>query len=118
MSTGSLKFSGNSDLTYVAKHFSIFVQTDKSIYKGDDIIRFRLFAIDSLSLPYSLDSSSIVTITDPADNIIKQFANVTFQKGRYENELQLSSSPAIGTWKISVKAEGDFVIFMKLNIEV
>lgn len=94
-------------LTYISKHFSIFVQTDKAIYKADDTIRFRLFAINSKTLPYAVQGSPVVTINDPAGNKIKQFANVTFIKGKYENELLLSSSPQLGSWMISIEAEGE-----------
>lgn len=49
----------------------------------------------------------IVTIRDPSNNKIKIFSNVTFVKGKYENQMLLSSSPISGTWTISVTAEGE-----------
>lgn len=102
-----LNFSDESDLTYIEKHFSIFVQTNKAIFKADDVVLFRLFAVNSLSLPYSVQGLPVVTITDPSNNEVKQFANITFVKGKYENEFLLSSAPPIGSWKISIDAEGE-----------
>jgi CD109 antigen len=109
-----LKFSGEKFLSYLAKHFSLFIQTDKAIYKANDIIRFRLFAINPQSFPYNVKGVPLITITDPSDNKIKQYTNITFVKGKYQNELLLSSSPKVGTWKIEVEAESEvtFLIFI------
>lgn len=109
-----LTFSDESDLTYISKHFSIFVQTNKAIFKADDVVLFRLFAVNSLSLPYSVQGIPVVTITDPSNNKVKQFANVTFVKGKYENQLSLSSAPQTGSWKISIEAEGEVRMRWKL----
>lgn len=102
----SFQFSGEKKLSFVVKQFSIFVQTNKAIYKANDLIQFRLFAVNSQTLPYSVNGPTIITITDPSNNKIKEFSNVTFVKGKYENELLLSSAPKLGSWTISVEAEG------------
>lgn len=100
-------FSGEQPLTFISKHFSIFIQLEKAIYQANELVRFRLFAIDSQSLPYKVEGDTTITITDPSDNKIKQFSNVSYSKGKHENELLLSSAPALGTWKINVEAEGE-----------
>jgi CD109 antigen len=110
-----LSFVGQKDLLYLSKHFSIFIQSDKAIYKANDVIRFRLFAINSHSLPYSINSLTEITINDPSNNKIKQYSNVTFIKGKYENELLLSNSPKVGSWSIVVEAEGEVRLMNSLK---
>lgn len=102
-----LNFVGENELVYLSKHFSIFIQTDKAIYKANDLIRYRVFAINPQSLPYFVKGLPVVTISDPSNNKIKQYTNITFVKGKYENELLLSSSPKIGSYSIVLEAEGE-----------
>jgi CD109 antigen len=103
----NLEFYGEKKLTYLEKRFSIFIQTDKAIYKADDVIHFRVFAINPNSSPYSVKGNPEVTIKDPSGNKIKQMTNVTFVKGKYESELLLSSSPPLGSWSIIADVEGE-----------
>lgn len=102
-----LTFVGEKELVYIAKISSIFIQTDKPIYKADDVIRFRVFAINPSTAPYSVVGASSVTIKDPAGSKVKQYSNVTFVKGKYESELLLSSAPQIGSWSIVAEVEGE-----------
>lgn len=87
------------------KTHSVFVQTDKSIYKPADKIQFRVLVLEAETKP--VDSKKIeVFITDGADNRVKQFTDVTLNKGVFQNELQLSDSPVLGDWKIHIKLAG------------
>lgn len=55
-----------------------------------------------------LDTSNVeIYITDGADNRVKQFENVKLKKGVFQNELQLSDLPVMGTWKIHVKVNNE-----------
>lgn len=87
------------------KKYSIFVQTDKSIYKPADKVQFRVLVLDSNTRPF-VTSNIEVFITDGGQNRIKQYENVRLLKGVYENELQLSDLPVMGVWKIHVKVDG------------
>ena len=49
----------------------------------------------------------MVTIIDPAGNKIKEFSSVAFVIGKYESQLFLTSEPPLGTWQITVQAEGE-----------
>ena len=103
----NFKFYSEKPLRYAHKHLSVYIQTDKAVYKAGDLIRFRVFAIDSRSRPYEVKGKPVITITDSLSNKIQQFDNVTFVKGKYENELILSKSPNLGDWTIAVKAENE-----------
>lgn len=93
-------------LVYEKKIFSAFIQTDKAMYKAGDLINFRVFAINSETKPHNVEGGSIM-ITDSGSTKIKSFADVKFVKGKYENSLQLSDSPTLGSWKISFEANGE-----------
>ena len=85
----------------------MFIQTDKALYKGDDIVKFRVFAVDFKTMSYAVKGVPTVTVTDPAGNKVKEFSKVIFVKGKYESQLSLTSEPALGTWQITVQAEGE-----------
>lgn len=86
------------------KKYSIFVQTDKSIYKPADKVQFRVLVLDANTRPFAT-SKIEVYVTDGGQNRIKQYENVRLLKGVYENELQLSDLPVMGVWKIHVKVD-------------
>lgn len=82
------------------------MQTDKSIYKPGDKVQFRVLVLDSNTRPY-LSSNVLVYVTDGGKNRIKQYENVRLIKGVYQDELQLSDLPVMGTWMIHVKVDND-----------
>lgn len=90
------------------KSHSVFVQTDKSIYKPSDKVQFRVLALDADMKPLSKGKVQVY-ITDGGQNRVKQFNNVVFVKGVFESVLKLSDSPVLGEWKIHVELEGKAV---------
>lgn len=99
------KFEAKRSLDMNMKKHSVFVQTDKSIYKPSDNIQFRVLALDAETKPLSTSNIEMF-ISDGADNRVKQFDTPKFHKGVFQSELQLSDSPVLGTWKIHVKVDG------------
>lgn len=117
MSPGKYNFSVNAyepcldksyyevyELIFEKTEFSIFIQTDKPIYKAGDLVKFRVFSVDSETKPYNLNSA-VVTVLDSNGVKLKSSTNVTFIKGKYENSLQLSNGPTLGDWNIQVEAD-------------
>ncbi|XP_070505072.1 CD109 antigen-like isoform X2 [Chironomus tepperi] len=100
------------------KKYAVFVQTDKRVYKPSDNIKFRVMVLDAETRPYNFESIDIY-ITDGGDNRIKQYDEVekNFNKGVYQNELQLSDMPVMGVWKIHVKVNGDQDIVKSFDVE-
>ncbi|KAL7015211.1 hypothetical protein ACKWTF_016343 [Chironomus riparius] len=111
------KFNQSVALHMNLRKYSTFIQTDKSIYKPGDSVKFRVFVVDADTKPFKFDDIEIF-ITDGGRNRVKQFESPKskFFKGVYRNELQLSDSPVMGTWKIHVKVNNksntnkDFVV--------
>ncbi|RUS86836.1 hypothetical protein EGW08_005432, partial [Elysia chlorotica] len=99
---GGLTFTNWTNLGYSSKEFSLFIQTDKGIYKAGDTVNFRVFGMYSDLKPY-LEPVDI-NIFDKDSNKIKQWLNVTPTDGVVTQKLKLSSQPTLGDWKISVQA--------------
>ncbi|XP_070496240.1 CD109 antigen-like [Chironomus tepperi] len=97
-------FNQNTSLHMNLRQYSTFIQTDKSIYKPGDIVKFRIFVVDGDTKPFKFDDIEVF-ITDGGRNRVKLFEDPKgkFIKGVYQNELQLSDQPVMGTWRINVK---------------
>ncbi|GFR94590.1 thioester-containing protein [Elysia marginata] len=99
---GGLKFKDEAVLDFLNKEFSLFIQTDKGIYKAGDTVNFRVFGMYSDLKPYLYPLD--ISIYDKDSNKIKQWLQVTPKDGVVTQKLQLSSQPTLGDWKISVQA--------------
>ncbi|XP_035781238.1 CD109 antigen-like isoform X5 [Anopheles albimanus] len=101
-----LTFKNETNLQYQQKSFSVFVQTDKSIYKPGDTVRFRVLVLDPNTKPLAKASSIEVYINDGKGNRIKQWKNGTLVKGVFESMLTLSAAPVLGAWSINLDVLG------------
>lgn len=104
---GSFKFENETDLSYDGKSKSIFVQSDKAIYKPGDKVRFRVIIVDPDLKPYA--GVADIYVHDPDGNRIHQWLGISEAKvnGVYSREVQLSADPMLGDWKITVIARGE-----------
>ncbi|KAK2582524.1 hypothetical protein KPH14_004819 [Odynerus spinipes] len=96
-----IQFSNSTDLQYVHKSYSVFIQTDRAIYKPGNKVLIRCLILDSRLRP-SLTRQVDVYITDGGGNRIKQWNQQPITRGIVSAELELSKSPVLGTWKITV----------------
>uniref|UniRef100_A0A2M4B954 CD109 antigen n=2 Tax=Anopheles marajoara TaxID=58244 RepID=A0A2M4B954_9DIPT len=101
-----LTFKNETNLQYQQKSFSVFVQTDKSIYKPGDTVRFRVLVLDPNTKPLAKATSIDVYINDGKGNRIKQWKNGTLVKGVFESMLTLSAAPVLGAWSINLEVLG------------
>lgn len=65
-----LIFKNDSILNVESKNCSIFIQTDKSIYKPNEIIRFRILVLDFNFKPYALEEAEYLKISITVNTII------------------------------------------------
>lgn len=96
----------NASLGFDTKNVSIFIQTDKAIYKPEEEIHFRVIVLDSKLKPVRLDGKStsfLIYIEDGENNRIKQWKNGELSKGVFSSQFKLSKLPVLGHWKIIVK---------------
>ncbi|XP_062608191.1 CD109 antigen-like isoform X3 [Saccostrea cucullata] len=102
--THGLKFSNETDLNYQSKSVSIFIQTDKAMYKPGQTVHFRAFAIYPNMSTYT--GPMDIEIYDPNTNKIKQILGARDATGVVTNFLEVDSQPVLGDWKIKVTAHG------------
>ncbi|XP_031634654.1 CD109 antigen-like, partial [Contarinia nasturtii] len=100
-----LIFRNESALKIESKEVSIFIQTDKAIYKPGETIKFRVLVLDYELKPATLKTDSPLNIyfTDPQKNRIKQWLKVTPKMGVFTSQIQLSELPVLGSWKFEAQ---------------
>lgn len=103
--SGGLNFFNETDLTYEHKSYSVFMQTDKAVYKPGQKVLFRVIVVDPYLLP-TVTGAMDVYIADAKGNRIHQWDRVFTQRGIYSSELQLSDQPVLGDWTINVDVLG------------
>ncbi|KAI0220559.1 hypothetical protein LSAT2_027943 [Lamellibrachia satsuma] len=99
-----LSFEDEKSIRLERKGVSVFIQTDKAIYKPSQTVQFRAMAVYPDLKPYlgTLD----IDLVDAEGNKIKQYKDLQNRghNGVISKELQLSDQPILGDWKINVKA--------------
>ncbi|XP_055346839.1 CD109 antigen-like [Paramacrobiotus metropolitanus] len=104
----------DGDKPDAAKTQFAFVQTDQPLYKARDTVRFRIVTVDQQLVPVYIPLT--VQIRDPQNNIIKQYSNASDPTvlGYFAGDVQLSSEPLLGVWKIEARSSnGENVIGSK-----
>ncbi|KAK4880764.1 hypothetical protein RN001_008910 [Aquatica leii] len=105
---GGMQFQATTPLTYIHKSYSVFIQTDKAVYKPGHKIMFRVIILNPQLRP-SVDVKNepfLIQISDGNGNIVKEFKNVNAPKGVFTGELQLSKHLVLGDWNIVVTIRG------------
>ncbi|XP_064090445.1 CD109 antigen-like isoform X2 [Macrobrachium nipponense] len=103
--SGGLTFTNTTPLEYVHKSYSVFIQTDRSIYKPGDLVQFRVVVVNPQLRP-SVTGAIDVFIKDGAGNLVKQWRRVFTNKGVWTGELLLAEEPVLGNWNITVDVLG------------
>uniref|UniRef100_A0A4D5R9R7 TEP1-F n=1 Tax=Scolopendra viridis TaxID=118503 RepID=A0A4D5R9R7_SCOVI len=98
--SGGIEFNKTESVNFNSKSYSVFIQTDKAIYQPGQIVHFRVLVTNSTLQP--LSPEALVYVSDSQGNRIKQWKNITFDRGVSSADLQLSDQVVLGDWKISV----------------
>ncbi|XP_037076150.1 alpha-1-macroglobulin-like, partial [Pollicipes pollicipes] len=93
-----------------------FLQTDKYIYKAGQLVRFRVFSVDSNLRPISEPLPQIY-IESPAGTRVAQWTDVTGQSGLVQLEMQLAEEPSLGEWNIHVATSGGRKVKKTFKVE-
>lgn len=99
-------FANETTLTLQTKRLSVFIQTDKAMYKPGDTVKFRVIVVDK-NLNPAVNSNVDIFITDAKSNRIEQWLGASISMGVYIGELKLGSTPCLGEWKISVNVDNE-----------
>nr|BAJ05271.1 alpha-2-macroglobulin [Diadumene lineata] len=87
---------------------SLFIQTDKPIYKPGQTIRMRVIGVDPTLKPL-IGKVEHVTISNPSGVRMMQWNGLEFKDGIISLKMPLSSQPVIGDWKIQATFNGEKV---------
>ncbi|XP_062042348.1 CD109 antigen isoform X1 [Lepus europaeus] len=94
-------FSNSTRLSFETKRISVFIQTDKALYKPAQEVKFRVVTLFSDFKPYK--TSLNILLKDPKSNLIQQWLSQQNDLGVVSKTFQLSSHPIVGDWSIQVQ---------------
>lgn len=102
--TDEVVFSNETMLEFSQRSITIYVQTDKPIYKQGQIVKFRTVPITTDLKPFS--DSLDVYMLDPSGIVVKRWLSKQTNLGSVSIEYPLSNQPVLGSWTIRVLAQG------------
>ncbi|UYV85162.1 CD109 [Cordylochernes scorpioides] len=98
---GGLNFTNEMPLLFKLKSYSVFIQTDKAIYRPGDKVQLRAIIIDPNLIP-TLTGAIEMRIMDPNGNWIKQWRRIFTMKD-YSLELIAISQKPLLDWSRILK---------------
>ncbi|CAG9805498.1 unnamed protein product [Chironomus riparius] len=101
---GGIAFTNETKLTFSQRSMTIFVQTNKPVYKQNDLIQFRVVPITTELKGF--DNAVDVYMLDPNRHIMRRWLSRQSNLGTVSLEYQLSDQPVYGEWIIRVVAQG------------
>lgn len=101
--TGGVAFLNETQLMFSQRSMTIFIQTDKPIYKQSETIRFRAIPINTDLKAF--DGAVDVYMLDPKRYIMRRWLSRQSNLGTVSLNYQLSDQPVFGEWIIQVVAQ-------------
>lgn len=98
---GNIMVKHDVEVRVATKTLSIFITTDKPIYKPGDIVRFRVIVLDMATKPVNHINSIQIDLEDSEKKSRRQWTRAVLNKGIFATEYRLSSTLALGTWNIT-----------------
>ncbi|XP_078348546.1 C3 and PZP-like alpha-2-macroglobulin domain-containing protein 8 isoform X2 [Oculina patagonica] len=103
---GKLAFQKSEMISIDIPKNSIFIQTDKPIYKPGQTVNMRIVGVDENLKPLT-GQIERVTITSPSGVRTMQWDDSAFAVGIVSLKFPLSSQPVLGDWKIEATFKGE-----------
>jgi CD109 antigen len=101
---GGIAFLNETQLTFSQRSMTIFVQTNKPVYKQNDLVQFRVIPITTQLKGF--DNAIDVYMLDPNRHIMRRWLSRQSNLGTVSLEYKLSDQPIYGDWIIRVVAQG------------
>ena len=100
-----ISFLESTSLKYKNKGYSVFIQTDKAVYRPGNTVQFRTVVL-SPQLKPSVTGGIDVIMTDGAGNLVRNWNREFTTKGVWAGSLDIADKPVLGNWNISVDVNG------------
>ncbi len=99
-------FDQTQELRYVHKGYSVFIQTDKAIYRPGNAVKFRAVVVGPDLRP-SVVGSIDVAVADGGGNVVRRWARAfPTLEGVFAGEVDIAEAPVLGDWNITVDVSG------------
>lgn len=92
------------------------IQTDKKMYKKNQKVLIRVFALDKELMPVNENIS--LYIKDPSGNRVEMWRNLQPASGVAKAEFLLSDDPALGDWKIHAEQQHGGSEIVNANVTI
>ncbi|NXV07358.1 OVOS protein, partial [Cettia cetti] len=90
---------------------AVFVQTDKPLYKPGQTVMFRVVTLDTQFRPVQ------ETVSDPEQNKIFQWLEVTSKRGIVQLSFPLIPEPILGSYQITVETKSGEKEYQSFRVE-
>ncbi|XP_076796618.1 murinoglobulin-1-like isoform X2 [Arvicanthis niloticus] len=98
------KFSKRNTVLVKNKESVVFIQTDKSVYKPGQTVKFRVVSMDKNLHPLN-ELFPLAYIEDPKTNRIMQWQDVKTENGLKQMSFSLAAEPIQGPYKIVMQKQ-------------
>ncbi|XP_063238725.1 CD109 antigen-like [Bacillus rossius redtenbacheri] len=103
-SMGGVAFVNETVIAFSQRSMTIFVQTDKPVYKQGETVNFRAVPISTELRAF--DGAVDVYMLDPHRHIMRRWLSRQSNFGAVSLSYQLSDQPVFGQWYIQIIAQG------------
>ncbi|KAK7085756.1 hypothetical protein SK128_008452, partial [Halocaridina rubra] len=101
---GGTIFTNDTQLEFSTRFLTILIQTNRPIYTGDQVVRFRIILLTTELKPY--DDPVDVYILDPDGYVMRRWPSRPTNVGVVSMHFTLPFLPKSGYWKIKALVNG------------
>lgn len=103
---GGITVRNSTQLIFEHKSHSVFIQTDRPVYKPGQIVQFRVIVVDPYLVPSPNQLFIDLLVKDGHGNSIQEWKRVPTRMGLGSAEFTLANQPVLGEWEVHVDVEG------------
>ncbi|XP_054716193.1 CD109 antigen-like [Uloborus diversus] len=103
---GGINVRNSTKLTFEHKSHSVFIQTDRPVYKPGQLVQFRAIVVDPFLVPKVNQFPIDFLIKDGHGNSIQEWKRIPTVNGVSSASFKLANQPVLGDWEVHVNVEG------------
>jgi CD109 antigen len=101
--TNAFPFHDTRFLYVESKTHSLFIQTNKVLYKPGDVVKYRVLILNAETKPVRVENGLKISISDASQNVIQQIDRQNALQGIFRGEFELSKDEKFGKWNIEAE---------------